>query len=72
MYYVYLDTSVTASNCTDYDVQLVGGATANEGKVLICINGVWGTVCDNSFNRIDAGVVCNQLGYQREGYIITL
>ena len=50
-------------DCTDYDVQLVNGSTPNEGKVLICINGVWGTLCDNSINNVDAAVICNQLGY---------
>ena len=50
-------------NCTDYDVQLVGGATANEGKVLMCLNGVWGTLCDQAFNATDAQVVCHQAGY---------
>lgn len=50
-------------NCTDYDVQLVGGITANEGKVLMCLNGVWGTLCDQTFNSTDAQVVCYQAGY---------
>ena len=71
MYYVYLDTNVTASNCTDYDVQLVDGTTANEGKVLICINGVWGTVCDNEISSSDITVICRQLGYKSYG-IFTL
>ena len=32
----------------------------------VCLNGVWGTVCDESWSSIDAGVVCNQFGYPRE------
>ena len=59
-----IDIGVMHFNCTDYDVQLVNGSTANEGKVLICINGVWGTLCDDYINNVDAGVICTQLGYR--------
>ena len=29
---------------------------------LYC-NGQWGTVCDDSFNQVEANTVCQQLGY---------
>lgn len=60
-----LDINVPHSNCTDFDVILVGRETSNEGKVLMCLNGVWGTFCDNFFSGIDAGVVCNSAGYTK-------
>uniref|UniRef100_A0A1X7V0V9 SRCR domain-containing protein n=1 Tax=Amphimedon queenslandica TaxID=400682 RepID=A0A1X7V0V9_AMPQE len=61
------DINVAHANCTDYDVQLVGGTTANEGKVLMCLNGVWGTLCDQTFNSTDAEIVCYQAGYSGGG-----
>ena len=64
-----IEINVIPSNCTDYDVRLVDGDTANEGKVLLCINGVWGTLCHSSLNTIDAAVICSTAGYPN-GYKI--
>ena len=46
---------------------MVGGTVANEGRVEICSNGAWGTVCDDSWGSVDARVVCRQLGYPTIG-----
>ena len=39
-----------------------------EGRVEVCVNGAWGTICNRLFNQDDAEVVCNQLpGFTKEG-----
>ena len=42
----------------------MNGTTPYEGRVEICYDGVWGSVCDSSWNDQDAAIVCLQLGFQ--------
>lgn len=55
--------------CSDGDVRLVNGRTPNEGRIEICYNGVWGSVCHDFWDDTDATIVCNQLGYTTQGTI---
>ena len=58
--------------CQDTSLRLVGGPSASEGRVEVCINETWGTICDNSWSTNDANIVCGQLGYLSRGSISVL
>ena len=51
--------------CADGDIRLRGGTSASEGRVEICNNHAWGTVCDDLWGTPDANVACGQLGFSR-------
>ena len=56
--------------CQDGGVRLVGGQSAYEGRVEVCLSQRWGTVTDSEWSAEDAQVVCRQLGYK--GIIIII
>lgn len=55
------------SGCTQNEVRIVGPAPW-EGRVELCNNGEWGTVCDDQWGLLEADVVCAQLGYGQGNY----
>ena len=76
LYYNILATGIASSNCSDGDVRLVDGSVDYEGRVEVCINRVWGTVCSTTYrynyanwDLNDAKVVCRQLGHQELGTV---
>ena len=50
------------------ELRLAGGAPSlMEGRVEICVNDVYQTVCDDLWDEMEAEVVCRKLGYSGSG-----
>ncbi len=55
------------NTCVNGAVRLTGGSSASRGRLELCYDDHWGTVCDDEHDGSNAGVVCRQLGYPAEG-----
>ena len=58
-----VESYASADDCNDGDMRLLGGETEAEGRVEMCINGTWGTICINKWTNKDTAVVCRYLGF---------
>lgn len=73
--YMCADISTQDANCSHGSVRLVGddGDGVREGRVEVCVNSAWGTVCSEYFTQEDAEVICGQLGgFYRDGMTVGL
>ena len=57
--------TAAAESCSEVaSMRLVNGPSPNCGRIEVCYDGVWGTVCDDYFQSRDADVVCRTMGYE--------
>ena len=63
--YLLLLFSAPSSQIPSVTVKLVGGMTRTQGRVLVNYNGIYGSICDDSWDDRDANVVCRMLGFSR-------
>lgn len=79
LYTISVGISTPVADCDDGEVRLADGNTQYEGRVEVCINRVWGTVCSrdhsiyswlswyNTWGTVDSNVVCRQVGHMELG-----
>ena len=58
---------IDAVVCNNGDLRLMGGTNRYEGRVELCYNETWGTICDGFWSTNDANVACRQLGFSDSG-----
>lgn len=63
------DSSTPYADCNDGEIRLVNSSSPLQGRVEICFNKAWGSVCDGLFGEAEAKVICHQLGFATEGKV---
>ena len=53
------------TGCTNGDLRLTNGPFIYNGRVEVCNNNAWGTVCDDFWGNQDTRVVCRQFGFSQ-------
>ena len=65
----YLAIANLTAVCTNGSIRLGNGAELR-GRVEVCYNGSWVTICSHKWTMQEATVICSQLGYSRYGICI--
>ena len=54
---------ICSRECDDGNTRLVDGEAYYEGRVEACVNNQWRTICDISWDDVDATVACRSSGF---------
>ena len=54
--------SFPQAHCTNGELSLVDGLSDYEGRLEMCYNNEWGTICDDDWTQFATNVACRKLG----------
>ena len=61
IYFITMHTEPGHDGCMEGSVRLVNSTIEYEGRVEVCVDGVWSTVC--GVGALDAATICRVAGY---------
>ena len=61
---------IYVGSCSEGEVRLSGPSSAFAGRVEVCVESIWTTVCDDFWDGQDASVLCRQQGYSPYGTLL--
>ena len=54
---------IEPGGCNEGNVRLVNGTLTREGRLEVCVRGVWGRVCAYNFRKSAAYIACKLSGF---------
>ena len=66
---IYLCTE--PQTCNNGEIRLKDGAVAQEGRIEVCYNNIWGSVCGDGFDFTDAYVACKTISISGIFLVVT-
>ena len=61
--YIIYTNAVNEERCTRGALRLTNGEFPNEGRLEVCIENHWGSICSDMFDEREVNVSCRQLGF---------
>ena len=56
-----------SGECSEGAVRLADGDIGQEGRLEVCLGGVWGSVCGDGWDKTDAYTLCQQMNLGEGG-----
>ena len=66
-YYYGAQFVITVVPCKHGAIRLSGGSINQRGRVELCQNETWGTICASDWGNMEASVACRSLGFSPFG-----